>query len=34
MAELIRQAWAWAAKQQQADYTARKAREKAANGDE
>ena len=34
MAELIRQAWAWAAKQQQADYTARKAREKAASGDE
>jgi hypothetical protein len=33
MAELLRQAWAWVALQMQADYTARKAREKAANGD-
>ncbi len=33
MAELLRQAWAWAAKQQQADYKARKAREEATNGD-
>ncbi len=33
MAELLRQAWAWIARQQQADYTARKAREKAASGE-
>jgi hypothetical protein len=34
MAELLRQAWAWVSRQQQADYTARKAREKAASGDQ
>ena len=34
MAELLRQAWAWIAKQRQADYDARKAREKATSGDE
>ena len=34
MAELLRQALAWAAKQRQADYDARKLREGAANGDE
>jgi hypothetical protein len=33
MAELLHQAWAWIARQQQADYTARKAREQAANGE-
>jgi hypothetical protein len=34
VSELLRQAWNWAAKQRQADYTARKAREEATNGDE
>jgi hypothetical protein len=34
MAELLRQAWAWAAKQRQADYKARKVREEASGGDE
>ena len=34
MAELLRQAWAWVTKVQQADYNARKVREKAASGDE
>lgn len=33
VAELMRQAWAWAARQRQADYEARKVREKAANGE-
>src|SRR3954465_8201095 len=33
MAELLRQAWAWIARQQQADYDARKVREKAAAGE-
>ena len=33
MAELLRQAWAWATKQRQADYDARKAREKATSGE-
>lgn len=33
MAELLRQAWAWIARQQQADYDARKVREKAATSD-
>jgi hypothetical protein len=33
MAELLRQAWAWAAKQRQGDYAARKAREKADSGE-
>jgi hypothetical protein len=32
MAELLRQAWAWIGRQQQADYDARKVREKAATG--
>ena len=31
MAELLRQAFEWIGKQEQADYDARKAREKAAN---
>ena len=30
MAELLRQAWAWTAKQRQADYKARKARAEAS----
>jgi hypothetical protein len=30
MAELLRQAWAWISRQQQADYDARKVRENAA----
>jgi hypothetical protein len=34
MAELLRQAWAWVSRQRQADYDARKVREKAASGDE
>ena len=34
LAELLRQAWTWGVKQQQADYEARKTRENAANGDE
>lgn len=34
MAELLRQAWAWIARQQQADYSARKVKEKAASGEE
>jgi hypothetical protein len=33
MAELLRQAWAWTARQRQADYDARKAREKATSGE-
>lgn len=33
MAELLRQAWAWIARQQQADYKARKAREEASGVD-
>ena len=34
MAELLRQAWAWAAKQRQADYKARKTRQEAASADD
>ena len=34
LAELLRQAFAWIAKQKQADYDARKVREKAATGEE
>ena len=34
MAELLRQAWAWIARQRQAEYDANKVREKAASGDE
>ena len=34
MAELLRQAWAWIAKQRQAEYDANKVRENAAKGDE
>ena len=34
MAELLRQAFGWIARQQQADYTARKAREQAASTNE
>jgi hypothetical protein len=34
MAELNRQAWAWVAKQMQADSKVRKARQEAANGDQ
>jgi hypothetical protein len=34
MAELLRQAFSWIARQQQADYDARKVREKAATGHE
>ncbi len=33
VAELMRQAWAWAAKQRQAEYEARKVREKAASAE-
>jgi hypothetical protein len=33
MGELLRQAWNWATRQRQADYDARKAREKAASGE-
>lgn len=34
MAELLRQAWNWVGRQRQADYDARKAREKAEAGGE
>jgi hypothetical protein len=34
MIELLRQAWTWVSRQRQADYDAKKARDKAANGDE
>lgn len=34
MAELLRQAWAWIARQQKADYDARKVREKAASAEQ
>ena len=34
MSELLRQAWSWVSKRRQADYDARKAREKAEGGDE
>ncbi len=33
MGELLRQAWNWTTRQRQADYEARKAREKAASGE-